>query len=99
MKVYFTASENATVTVGGRQVTPIASENEGEYYVTFTVENPAEAMTRVSIVVNDGAASVGQDFSAGLLVKVGVDANANAELTALLLAYANYAYCASNYAI
>jgi len=97
VKVYFTASENATVTVGGVQVTPTASENEGEYFVSFTVENPAKLMDAVAISVTDTNGSVGYTFSAGLLVKLGVEANVSDNLTALLKAYAYYGVCAVQY--
>lgn len=97
VKIFFTASEEATVTVGGKEVIPNAGDGRGEYYVTFTVESPKELMTAVSIVVTDGDSMVAQEFSAGLLIKIGVAAELGDSFTALLKAYAYYGMCSSEY--
>jgi hypothetical protein len=95
IKVYFTASEHAKVTVDGKNVTPI--KDGEEYYITFTVDSPANMMYPTSVAISDGEEFAYCDFSAGLLVKVGVEVNVSAELTALLKAYAYYGMCAQDY--
>ncbi|MBR2466670.1 MAG: hypothetical protein IKB38_07080 [Clostridia bacterium] len=95
VKIYFTASENVKVTLNGRNLTPV--EENGEYYIAYTVTSPADLMKVSTIVITDGDASYQADVSAALLVKLGVENAADADLVPLLKAFAYYATCAAEY--
>ena len=95
VKVYFTASENATVTIDGKQATAV-KEDDG-YYVAFTLESPTELTVNKTIAVTDGENSATTSISVGLLLKLGAEATESENFKALLGAYAGYALCAQDY--
>ena len=94
VKVYFTASEAATVTVNGQKLTKTAEGDE--YYVIFTVANPADADRAANIVVTDGNTVASASISALTAVANGVG-NTTAKLSNLLAAYYAFYECAEAY--
>lgn len=54
MKLYFNATSSAVVTVGDKELTKYATENEGEYYVIIDGVNPAGLNDRVDLTITDG---------------------------------------------
>ena len=54
MKLYFNATSTAVVTVGDKELTKYATDNEGEYYVIIDGVNPAGLNDRVDLTITDG---------------------------------------------
>lgn len=89
MKVYFDASEDATVTVNGKTYTK--TEDDGIYYVTVTIATPADAPEAFEIVITDGEAIAAANVSAYTAIEAALANPAtDAKLVALLKAYADY---------
>lgn len=54
MKLYFTASAGATVTVGGETVHKYQGEKDGEYYIILSRATPAALGDNFTVVITDG---------------------------------------------
>ena len=96
MKVYFKASADATVTVNGK--TYAKTEDNGQYYVTVTAATPAEAMTAFAFVITDGDTTASSNISIFTAVHAGLaNSSTDANLVALITAYARYCQLADAY--
>ena len=95
VKLYFTASENATVTVNGKNYTAFI-DADGEYFITLTISTPDKAATDFAVVITDGDTVVSSNVSALNAVAAGVSSS-NQKLADLLAAYAFYSKCAKDY--
>ena len=96
MLLYFTAPEGATVTVNG--VKAYAVKDGDEYYISLTAETPVDAMTgKTEIAVTYGTITATTTVNVFTAVAEGVKENSNANLTAMLTAYAQYCKAAEAY--
>lgn len=97
MKVFFTASEDATVTVNGKTY---EKAFDGEhYYVTVTAATPIDAMRAVEFVITDGDTVASADISVFTAIHaVLANHSDNAKLVSLATAYARYCQLANAYA-
>lgn len=92
IKLYFTASENATVTVDGVEYEK--QSERGMYYVIMTVPSPAYATGAFNVTITDGDTVATTSFSAYTAIHAALyNAGTDPKLVSLLKAYA--AYCAS----
>ena len=97
MKIYFNSSFDATVTVNGK--TYAKTEDNGEYYITVTAETPAAALDAFKIVITDGETVASADISVFTAVHAALsNCSVDAELVALVTAYARYCELAKTYA-
>ncbi len=96
MKVYFTASQDATVTVNGK--TYAKTEDNGQYYVTVTAATPAEAMEAFEFVITDGETVASSNISVFTAVHATLsNISDNTNLVNLVTAYARYCELAKVY--
>ncbi|MBR2467154.1 MAG: hypothetical protein IKB38_09540 [Clostridia bacterium] len=97
MKVYFTASESATVTVNGK-IYEKAFDGEN-YYVTVTAATPIEAMRAAEFVITDGNTVASGDISVFTAIHAALaNHSANTALVSLVTAYARYCQLTGAYA-
>ena len=96
MKLYFTAPEGATVTVGGETVIP--TMEGGEYYVYISAKTPAAAMTdAVKVTVSYDNITLDATVNIFSAVAAGISNSSNAKLVSLFNAYAEYCNAAEAY--
>ena len=98
MKLYFKASENATVTVDGVKYKP--TYENGEYYITISAANPAAALNDLprTVEITDGDVTVVAPVTVFTAVVEGINATGSGNFYDLLTAYAWYCQCAATYA-
>ena len=97
LKVYFAASENATLTVNGKKFEKTAED--GYYYVKLLV-SPVDTGDVFTITVTDGETTATAQLSAYSAIYAALSASNSLEedLVSLLKVYAHYAQCALKYA-
>ena len=98
MKIYFTAPEEATVTVDGIAYAKVQSGNE--YYVIVTVPSPAKASVGFNIVITDGNTEASSKIAVHTVAQAAIT-NSEIEVTLVKLinAYINYCDTAKKYEI
>ncbi|MBR2466220.1 MAG: hypothetical protein IKB38_04745 [Clostridia bacterium] len=98
LKVYFTASADATVTVNGKAYTKV-SDGEG-YYVALSASTPQKAMTAFEIVITDGDAVASADISVFTAIHAALaNETTDSKLVSLITAYARYCQLTSAYLV
>ena len=96
MKVYLTASENATVTVDGKAYAKV--QDGDEYYVIVTIPVPAKAADGFGIKITDGDVEATTKVAVHTALEAALtNADIDAGLVKVLNAYVNYCDFAGKY--
>lgn len=92
IKLYFTASADATVTVDGEACEKYS--DRGMYYVVLNIPSPSLATSVFNVMINDGETVASTTFSVYTAIHAALsNPDTNPKLVSLLNAYA--AYCAT----
>ena len=96
MKIYFSASESATVEVDGESYSKI--QEGDEYYVLLTIPAPAKASDGFGIKIKDGAVEATTKIAVHTALEAALyDTTTDAGLIKVLNAYVNYCDFAGKY--
>jgi hypothetical protein len=96
MKVFFTASADATISVNGK--TYAKTRENGQYYVIVTAETPADAKVAFEFVIADGETVASANISVFTAVHAAIsNLPDDIELVNLVTAYARYCELTSAY--